>query len=99
RSPFQQPLHGPLNLVFRGTIDRTGRVIQNQHPGMIKKRTRNRQSLTLPATKGEAALADDRVIPIFGRHDELMSLGILCSAYNLFPTRSLTRAKGNVLGN
>src|SRR5882672_8573981 len=62
--PLRNPAHIALNDVFALIVERTGRLIQDQHLGIRDESTGNRNPLPLPAGKAGAPLADDGVIPI-----------------------------------
>jgi hypothetical protein len=55
-------------------VDRTGRVVQHEYPGVGQDRASQRDALALPAGQGQTTLADDRVVTLRQRGDELVCL-------------------------
>ena len=55
-------------------VDRGGRVVEDQDPRVDDERTRDRDALPLAARERDPALADDRVVAVGQRLDELVCL-------------------------
>src|SRR5260370_27789657 len=67
-----------LNLVFRGAVNCTCRVVQDQDAWVAQEGTRQSQALPLPAGKCDAAFPDLRVVAVLKRHNEVVGLGVAC---------------------
>ena len=63
------------DLVLLGGIDRRGGVVEDEHAGVGEDRPGDRDALALPAGQRVAPLADERVVPLGQRIDELVGTG------------------------
>ena len=63
---FRKTLRQPFpELCFRNRIDRAGRIVQNEDPGLFQERSCNAEALLLPSGKVHAALSQLRLIAVF----------------------------------
>ena len=79
-------------------IEVGGRLVQDQDGRVANHRSRNGDPLTLAAGKTAALLADDRVISVRERRDEVMRIGSRGRADDLFVGR-VRPAVGDVLAH
>ena len=56
-------------------VEVAGRLVQNQDRGVANHRPRNGDPLTLTSGETPALLANDRLIPVGQRSDELVRIG------------------------
>ena len=75
RPPLDQPVQRLLDLRFRFHIERAGRLVKNQHPGIAQQRPRNRDALFLSAGQTGAVLLDLGVEPVRHRLDHFEQIG------------------------
>ena len=64
-----------LNLVLGGAVDGAGGVVQDQDARVLQERARQGDALPLAAGQRHPALADDRVVAVPKRLDEVVSRG------------------------
>ena len=74
RAAFQDPAHRPLDLVFGGAVDRTGRVVDDQDLWVGQEGASDSDTLALATRKCDAALANDGVIAFRHVLDEIVRL-------------------------
>ena len=63
---------------LRRRVDRGGRVVEDEDARVDEQRPRDGDPLALPARQRDAALADDRVVPVGELEDELVRLCGAC---------------------
>ena len=65
-------------------VDSAGGVVEDQNWGIDEQGSGDRDSLTLAARQGVATLADDRVVALGHRHDEVVGVGGPSGILNVF---------------
>src|SRR6185312_12373707 len=66
-------------------IERGGRLVEHQDLGILQERTRDRDALALAARKLDALLADDRVVGLRPRGDEVVRVRLHGARLDRFP--------------
>ncbi len=74
RAPAHQRPQRRVDLLLRLRVDRRGRVVEDENARVGDDRPCERDALPLPAGKRQPALADDRVVAVGQRADELVRL-------------------------
>ncbi len=87
-----------LDALLGGRVDRRGGVVEHQHARVGHERSRDRQTLALPARERHAALADLRLISLRQPRDELVRLRVTRGLFDLGQRRVRTRV-GDVFGD
>ena len=81
-----------------GRVDRRGRVVEDQDPRVGDQRPGDRDALALPAGERQAALADDGLVAVGQRLDEVVRLRPAGGELDLLAGRVRPRV-GDVLGD
>src|SRR5215211_2645605 len=74
---------GALDLVFRGRVDRGGRVIQYQNVRISQKGASQRDALTLSTGKSHTAFTNNGSVTFIKGLDEVICLCRLCGRFDL----------------
>ena len=73
--PLASRLERDLDLLFRLGIERGGRFVEKQNGRVLEQRARDRKALLLAAGKQAALVADDGLVALRLRHDEVVREG------------------------
>ena len=74
RPPLPQRLQAVLDQRLALAVEARRRLVEDQDPRVGQDRARDRHPLALAAGQPHAALADDRVVPLLERLDELVAV-------------------------
>ena len=72
---LHQALEGGLDEPLRDSVERRGRLVEDQDPRVLEQHPGDRQALLLAARQLVAALADERVVALGELHDPLVDRG------------------------
>src|SRR5690625_103916 len=86
----------PLDLVLRGAVDGTGRVVENEDAGVGEEGAGDGKALSLPARECHATLAQHRLVTVPEGRYEVVRLGCPGSGDDLLAAR-VRLAEGDVL--
>jgi hypothetical protein len=78
---------GRLDQLLGDGVQAGGGLVQDRDPGVLEDDPSNRQTLLLTPAKAVAALADDGVIPLGQRLDEVVDISRSADALQLLVTR------------
>ena len=87
-----------LNLVLGGAVDGAGGVVQDQDARVFQKGARQGDALPLAARQGDPALADDGVVAVLKRLDEVMGGGRARGRFEVAPAGA-GAGEGDVVGH
>src|SRR5581483_151056 len=96
---LQEAMDGLLDFVLGRAVDGAGRVVEHQDARVGQQGARDGDALALPARKGDAAFANQRIVAIFEAGDEGAGLGIMRGLLDGFPVSIFAEAIGDILGN
>ena len=74
-APLHERVQRLLNEVFRFGVHTAGGIVQNEDARVGQQGAGDGHPLLLPAAQGYAALADHRLVPVGGAHDEVVGAG------------------------
>ena len=74
RPPLGEPLERLLHRALGLRVERRGRLVEDEDRRVAQDRPRDRDALLLAAREAVAALADDRVVALGQRGDQLVDL-------------------------
>ncbi len=74
RAAFHQRHERGLDRRFVGRVERAGRFVEDEDARVLEQHARDREPLALAAGELVAALADDRVVAVGQRRDEVVDV-------------------------
>src|SRR5512143_3116903 len=72
RLPFHTPVHRLVQFCLRRRVHAGYRFVENEDPGALQNRPRQRDPLSLPAGEIRTPVLEDSFIPVGKTHDEIM---------------------------
>ena len=87
-----------LNLLFRFGVERRRRLIEKQDRRVFQDGPRNREPLLLTAREKTAFVANDRIVTLWLRHDEIVSESGVRRFINFF-RRGVESSELNIFEN
>ena len=85
--PLPQRFQAVLNHRLALAVEARRRLVENEDLGVGQNRARDGDALTLSARQAHAALADDGVVPLLERLDELVAVRDAADGFDFFARR------------